>query len=62
MHSTTPSSIGIATWLCHGKVGAGTVVKSKGTRSNLAPEDEDHLILLFRKIRRPGPDEGGAAV
>ena len=32
--------------------------KSKGSRSNLAPEDEDRLIVLFRKIRRPGPDEG----
>lgn len=32
-------------------------MKSKGKRSNLTPEDEDRLILLFRKIRRPGPDE-----
>jgi hypothetical protein len=31
--------------------------KSKGSRSNLGPEDEDRLIVLFRKIRRPGPGE-----
>lgn len=32
-------------------------LKSKGSRSNLTPEDEDRLLILFRKIRRPGPDE-----
>jgi hypothetical protein len=32
-------------------------IKSKGSRSNLTPEDEDRLIVLFRKIRRPGPGE-----
>jgi hypothetical protein len=32
-------------------------MKSKGSRSNLDPEDEDRLIMLFRKIRRPGPGE-----
>jgi len=32
-------------------------LKSKGKRSNLTPDDEDRLILLFRKIRRPGIDE-----
>jgi hypothetical protein len=32
-------------------------LKSKGKRSNLSAEDEDRLILLFRKIRRPGPGE-----
>jgi hypothetical protein len=32
-------------------------IKSKGQRSNLTPTDEDRLILLFRKIRRPGPAE-----
>ena len=31
--------------------------KSKGSRSNLAPEDEDRLIILFRRISRRGPDE-----
>lgn len=35
-------------------------LKSKGQRSNLSPEDEDRLILLFRKIRRPGIDESPA--
>ena len=30
--------------------------KSKGKRSNLTPEDEDRLILLFRKLRRPSSD------
>ena len=32
-------------------------MKSKGSRSNLDPEDEDRLIMLFRKIRRPGSGE-----
>jgi hypothetical protein len=32
-------------------------LKSKGKRSNLTPEDEDRLILLFRKLRRPGSGE-----
>jgi len=32
-------------------------LKSRGQRSNLTPEDEDRLIVLFRKIRRPGLDE-----
>ena len=32
-------------------------LKSRGKRSNLTPDDEDRLILLFRKIRRPGPEE-----
>jgi hypothetical protein len=32
--------------------------KSRGKRSNLTPEDEDRLILLFRKLRRP--DSGQA--
>jgi hypothetical protein len=32
-------------------------LKSRGKRSNLSPEDEDRLILLFRKIRRPGREE-----
>jgi hypothetical protein len=32
-------------------------LKSKGKRSNLSPEDEDRLIVLFRKIRRSGPEE-----
>jgi hypothetical protein len=31
--------------------------KSKGKRSNLTPEDEDRLVLLFRKLRRPGSGE-----
>jgi hypothetical protein len=35
-------------------------LKSKGKRSNLSPEDEDRLIVLFRKIRRPGPEENPA--
>jgi hypothetical protein len=35
-------------------------VKSKGSRSNLTPHDEDRLLILFRKLRRPGPDEVGA--
>ena len=32
-------------------------LKSRGQRSNLSPDDEDRLILLFRKIRRPGVHE-----
>ena len=32
-------------------------MKSRGSRSNLDPEDEDRLIMLFRKIRRPGSGE-----
>ena len=35
-------------------------LKSRGRRSNLTPEDEDRLILLFRKVRRPGVDEAPA--
>jgi hypothetical protein len=35
-------------------------VKSRGSRSNLTPEDEDRLLLLFRKVRRPGPGEVAA--
>ena len=32
-------------------------LKSKGSRSNLTPDDEDRLILLFRKLRRPNSGE-----
>jgi hypothetical protein len=32
-------------------------LKSKGSRSNLTPNDEDKLVLLFRKLRRPGEGE-----
>jgi hypothetical protein len=32
-------------------------LKSKGSRSNLAPEDEDRLLILFRKLRRSGPGD-----
>ena len=36
-------------------------MKSRGQRSNLTPEDEDRLFLLFRKIRRPGVDDAPGA-
>ena len=32
-------------------------LKSRGSRSNLTPDDEDRLLILFRKLRRTGPGD-----